>query len=83
MYTLFVHDYIYRWFYFRQSVELDIRLKMIWIDYRLIQNNTHPGSNTTPYDDLSIEAKRAKRRTINNPDVMATIWKPNIFIGMC
>lgn len=57
----------------------------MWTDFRILehQNKTSyykPG-NETPVDYLSREELKLKRKTNNNPVVLNSTWKPNLFIG--
>lgn len=55
----------------------------MWTDFQILQfhNNTHPGNGIAQIDTLTKEEIKLKRKTDNDPAVLKSIWKPNLFMG--
>ena len=75
-----------------QMLKLDIEFSVKWTDFKIMNHYQHNLTNynenqkTTPrsrlkVDEFSPEEFLAKRKTLNNPNILDRIWKPNLFIG--
>jgi len=64
---------------------LDLDLTVGWTDYKVLDyrlNNTlEDGKTGKPIEDMTRAEINDKKRIINDPAILSSIWKPNIFFG--
>lgn len=55
----------------------------MWTDFQILQfhNNTHPGNGIVMIDTLTPAEIKLRRKTDNDPALLQSIWKPNLFMG--
>lgn len=55
----------------------------MWTDFQILEfnNKTHPGNGIAMIDTLTLDEIKASRKTDNNPGILNSIWKPNLFMG--
>lgn len=55
----------------------------MWTDFQILgfNNRTHPGNGIPVIDTLTMDEIKATRITDNNPGILNSIWKPNLFMG--
>lgn len=55
----------------------------MWTDFQILafHNNTHPGNGIPLIDALTNDEIKSNRLTDNNPALLQSIWKPNLFMG--
>jgi len=59
----------------------------MWTDYKILRFHHHRLNNSVDMDslptieNLSADEIRQKKITLNNPNILEKIWKPNLFFG--
>lgn len=55
----------------------------MWTDFRILKNNnkTHPGNGKSLIETLTHDEIKKMRKVNNDPAMLDSIWRPNLFIG--
>ena len=76
------------WDELNEMLHIDLELKVMWTDYRIMYFNNKSGLHTAgkgtglpTIENMTKEEVRAKRITLNNPYILDKVWKPNLFMG--
>lgn len=66
-----------------QEIEVDLEMRVMWTDFQILEfnNKTHPGNGIPMIETLTRDEIKAKRKIDNNPGILMSIWKPNLFMG--
>ena len=65
---------------------LDLDIIIGWVDYKILDyrmNQTLEGMKPgKPIEEMTPAEMNDRKRIINDPHLLTTIWKPNIFFGI-
>ena len=66
-------------------MKADVEFRVFWTDYRIRdyinKNRMAKGLKRLSYNDMSPELRKNMTRTLNDPNMLNRIWKPNLFYG--
>jgi hypothetical protein len=66
-------------------VTIDLDLTVGWTDFKILDHRINQTAGTLRpgkyIDEMTPEEISAKKRIINDPNILSLIWRPNIFIG--